>query len=122
MPHRRVLIAHPDITARKELSSLLANKRVEVVTVESVEQLVDVVDSTFDGAIVACCFGEYECDGLAVASLLRNKQLGSFDGFVLGVSCSGPHFRNLQNHGMTSSDDIGFIARVMVHELTQQLS
>jgi len=116
MPNRRVLVAHPDESVREQLVERLSG--LDVVTVAGADQLVSTADDTFDGLIIACCFGREDADGLDLATSFRCGRLGSFRGFVLGIACNEQCTRDFDSRRITSGDAV-FVGRVMVLEMIQ---
>jgi len=116
MTVRKILVAHPDREMREQIEARLGS--MEVVSVSSTTQIVDGFDHTFDGLILSCCFGTSEQDGLALATLYREHQIGTFDGFILGLACNEQCTRDFDSRRITSGDAV-FVGRVMVHEMIQ---
>jgi len=113
---RKILVAHPDRAVREQLESRLAG--MEVISVASIVEAVDELDHTFDGVILPCCFGTSEHDGLALATRCRERKVGTFSGFVLGLACNERCTREFTARRIISGD-VEYAGRGMKHEMMQ---
>lgn len=116
----KVIVAHPQLGIANACRDLLPE--YEVVTVTSLEQLLDIADDTFVGMIVACCFPGYTGDGITFAKQYAGGKLDGFRGVVTGICCSITHFDDFDASGIEVSDRFARSCQVLSTLLREQVS